>query len=412
MAKTIIGLFNDKIDAERAIRELASAGFPRADIDLIARNGAPTADRDVVENLARVGVPDEEAREYAGRLSSGKALVLVKASEAAAQRAVTVMERNAVKEVDQEGVRTPVPPGSTVPPPVGVTPPSVTPPTTGAPVRSSAAAPGVREEGHSQEEIIPVVEEEMNVGKRQVAEQTVHVYAHVVEEPVEREILLRQEHVNVERHPVDRPATEQDLREFKEGTIEMSETAEEPVVSKEARVVEEVVVSKDTTQENRAVRDTLRKTEVDVEKGANVASRPEWIAEADRTAIEASRVAGAGVRTAEGPAPAPRDDNELTLAREDVARARDIEEHRTGERNPTHFTPEANPFRDSSGGNAGVIPEHEYALRYGQTLASDPQHRGKDWEAVEPEVQREWATHKKGAWEEFKEMVRRVWHNR
>jgi uncharacterized protein (TIGR02271 family) len=404
MAKTIIGLFNDKIDAERAIRELASAGFPRADIDLIARNGAPTADRDVVENLARVGVPGEEAREYASRLSSGKALVLVKASEAAAQRAVTVMERNAVKQVDQEGVRTAVPPGSTVPPPVGVTPPSVTPPTTGA--------PGVRKEAHSQEERIPVVEEKMKVGKRQVAEQTVHVDARVVEEPVEREILLRQEHVNVERHPVDRPATEQDLREFKEGTIEMSETAEEPVVSKEAHVVEEVVVSKDTTQENRAVRDTLRKTEVDVEKGASAASRPERIAEADRTAIEASRVAGAEVRTTEGPAPAPRDDNELTLAREDVARARDIEEHRTEERNPTHFTPEANPFRDSSGGNAGVIPEHEYALRYGQTLASDPQHRGKDWEAVEPEVQREWATHKKGAWEEFKEMVRRVWHNR
>lgn len=408
MAKTVVGLFNDKGDAERAIKELASAGFPRTDIDLIAGNGASRADRDVVENLTRVGVPGEEAREYTSRLASGKALVLVKASEAAARRAVTVMERNSVKEVDQ-GSRGAA--ESAFSPNPGVVPARAAAATPAVPSASRAGAAGIREQATSREAKIPVVEEEMKVGKREVAGQAVRVFAHVVEEPIEKEITLRQEHVNVERRPADRAATERDLREFKEGVIEMRETAEEPVVSKEARVVEEVVVSKEATQENRAIRDSLRKTEVDIEKNPSSASRPESVGKADRAAIEASRAAGAGVRTSEGSAPVPRDGNERTLAREDVARARDIEDQKAAASNPAQFTPEANPFRDSSGGNAGATPENEYAFTYGQTLASDPRHRGKDWEAVEPEVRREWATHKKGAWEEFKEMVRHAWHN-
>jgi stress response protein YsnF len=388
MAKTVVGLFNNKVDAESAVRELTSAGFPQSDIELIARNGIPTADRDVIANLTRVGVPGEEAREYTSRLATGKALVLVRASEAAAQRAVTVMERNAGIEMEREnpGAISPTATAESapgVPRRAGVTPPPAT-----------AAAAGTTQ-GTSQETRIPVVEEEMKVGKREVAGRSVHVFTHVVEEPVEREIALRQEHVNVERRQVDRPATEADLREFKEGAIEMTETAEEPVVSKEARVVEEVVVSKDATQENRSIRDTLRKTEVDVEEGTNARNRP----------------AGAPLRRAEGAAPVPADENESTLARGDVARASEIEGVKA-ETNPAHFTPRANPSRDSSGGNAGVTPEHEYAFSFGEALASNPRHRGKTWEAVEPEAQREWTAQKKGAWEEFKEMIRNAWHGK
>jgi stress response protein YsnF len=48
--------------------------------------------------------------------------------------------------------------------------------------------------------------------------------------------------------------------------IEVRETAEEPVVSKTARVAEEVVVRKDVTEHTETVRDTVRREEVEVEK--------------------------------------------------------------------------------------------------------------------------------------------------
>jgi uncharacterized protein (TIGR02271 family) len=83
---------------------------------------------------------------------------------------------------------------------------------------------------------------------------------------VEESVQLREEHVRVQRNPVNRPASEADFNAFKEGTIELTETTEEPVVSKRARVVEEVVVGKDVTERTETVRDTVRKTDVEVEE--------------------------------------------------------------------------------------------------------------------------------------------------
>jgi uncharacterized protein (TIGR02271 family) len=112
---------------------------------------------------------------------------------------------------------------------------------------------------------IPIVEEELQIGKRQVQRGGVRVYSHVVETPVEEDVRLREEHVRVQRNAVNRPASEADFQAFKEGTVELTESAEEAVVAKQARVVEEVTVGKDVTERTEKVRDTLRHTEVEVE---------------------------------------------------------------------------------------------------------------------------------------------------
>ena len=52
---------------------------------------------------------------------------------------------------------------------------------------------------------------------------------------------------------------------FRDRDIELTERSEVPVVNKEARVVEEVKISKDVTERNETVRDTVRSTEVDVD---------------------------------------------------------------------------------------------------------------------------------------------------
>ena len=69
----------------------------------------------------------------------------------------------------------------------------------------------------------------------------------------------------MQRRPVDRPiAGGEDA--FRERTVEVRETIEEPVVSKRARVVEEVVVRKQATEHDETVRDTVRETEVNVDR--------------------------------------------------------------------------------------------------------------------------------------------------
>jgi uncharacterized protein (TIGR02271 family) len=121
-----------------------------------------------------------------------------------------------------------------------------------------------------EEEHIPIVEEQLRVGKRTVSRGGARVRSYVEEVPVEESVSLREEHVSVERRPVDQRLGAADLKDeslFRDRTIEMTETAEEAVVAKEARIKEELVVSKTANEHTEQVHDTVRHTEVDVDEG-------------------------------------------------------------------------------------------------------------------------------------------------
>lgn len=119
--------------------------------------------------------------------------------------------------------------------------------------------------GNEENTKIPVIEENVAIGKQQVKTGGAYIKARMVEKPVEEQVNLKEEHLNINRNPVNRPANSTDFDTFKEGVIEMEETAEIPVVSKEARVVEEISVNKEVSERTETVRDTIRKTEIDVE---------------------------------------------------------------------------------------------------------------------------------------------------
>ncbi|WP_211103963.1 YsnF/AvaK domain-containing protein [Skermanella pratensis] len=117
-----------------------------------------------------------------------------------------------------------------------------------------------------QEEVIPIAEEELRVGKRAVERGGVRVRSYVVETPVEESVRLRDETVHVDRRKVDpnRQATDAD---FQERVVELQETDEEAVVSKQTHITGEVVVRKDVEEREKTISDTVRRTEVDVDKG-------------------------------------------------------------------------------------------------------------------------------------------------
>lgn len=114
--------------------------------------------------------------------------------------------------------------------------------------------------------VIPVIQEELEVGKRQVDLSSVRVVSRIVETPVSESVTLREQHATIERRPVDRPASTADLAGTKGHSIEVRQAAEKAVVSKTARVVEEVVVGKEATTRTEQIADTVRSTVVDVEK--------------------------------------------------------------------------------------------------------------------------------------------------
>ena len=116
----------------------------------------------------------------------------------------------------------------------------------------------------TDETVIPVVEEELVVGKREVQSGGAHIRTGVIETPVTETVNLREEHVTVDRQKVNQPVSDLGSA-FQEKSFDVTETAEVPVVAKSARVVEEVVVGKTATDRVETVHDTVRRTDVEVD---------------------------------------------------------------------------------------------------------------------------------------------------
>ena len=115
---------------------------------------------------------------------------------------------------------------------------------------------------------IDVVKEDVAIGKREVNTGGVRVRSRIISRPVQEQVRLREEHVFVTRTPVDKPVDANTLDAFQEKTISLTETAEEAVVQKSARVVEQVQVGKEHTEHTETIQETVRETEVDVERVA------------------------------------------------------------------------------------------------------------------------------------------------
>ncbi len=132
------------------------------------------------------------------------------------------------------------------------------------------AVSGVAGVGRSSEDVLQVVEERLNVGKRAVSRGKVRLHTYLVENQVSEDVTLRDETVTVDRRVVDRPIAALGADAFQERTIELEEIGEEAVVGKTARVVEEIGIRKDVSDRTETVRDTVRSTKVDIEDGRTV----------------------------------------------------------------------------------------------------------------------------------------------
>jgi len=258
MSSNIVGCFDNPADARAVQQELIAAGIPANNVRLMNEGAQRTTsttmsteDTGVWQSIKEAfGFADERDRSaYTEAARRGGVIVSIDAPDNAIDLAVSIMRRHNVVDLDaretewrEQGW-------------------------TGA-----AAAAGQQTGTREGEEVVPVVEEELRVGKRQVQQGGVRVYSRVTETPVEENINLRQEKVSVERRPVDRPITDRD-RPFQEKAIEATETREEAVVDKHARVVEEVAVRKDVEEKNETVRDTVRKTDVEVEQSPGQTTR-------------------------------------------------------------------------------------------------------------------------------------------
>ncbi|MEX2387083.1 MAG: YsnF/AvaK domain-containing protein [Phycisphaeraceae bacterium] len=238
MATTVIGMFDTADRARQTRDDLLQAGFKQSEVFLSDEHGqSQRAEEPSFWDQVKDWLGMEDAAYYEEGARRGGTVVTVNTDEQRAEAALDIMEQHRPVDVNVESQKW---------------------------QEEGWRAPASGERSDEGEQKIPLAEEELHVGKRRVERGGGRIYTRVTEKPVEKEVELTDEHVDVERRPTDKPAGED---AFRERTIETSETHEEPVVEKEARVREELVVKKDTEKHTETVRDTVRKTEADIEGG-------------------------------------------------------------------------------------------------------------------------------------------------
>lgn len=356
---TVIGVYDNYADAERAVQALVSEGFNRAGMQLTPdRDDAGTTSAGTSSDTSDMrggirgffysmfgGDENREHRDvYAESVRRGSYVLTVDArNEDEVERATDIMQRFRPVDIDERtshwkrqgwaGYDENAPRYSR----------------DEIEKERSSYAQQARDAAATEETRIPVVEEELKVGKRRVQRGGIRVFQRVRETPVSQSLNLREEHVRIERQPVDKPATEADLAAFKEGSIELRETAEEAVVAKTARVVEEVVIGKEVSQRTEEISDMVRRTDVQVEQ------------------FESS-----------GTASTIGDDS-------------DFRRH----------------WQSTYGGSSGRYEDYDAAYRYGSTMAGSGRFKNDQWSDVEPQLRSDWETNHPGsAWEKVKDAVR------
>ena len=258
---TVIGAFSSSADAQAAAKDLQSAGIDRNNIYLEGpSNGSDAYASRSADNEGGISgwfksffepADESDHKQYQGAVQSGKFLLSVDVEENQASAVEKLMNQHSPVDVRSDDAHSGVDTMANEGGPIVETDRTATGSTPVGAVRDGSEA-------------IPIVEESIQVGKRRVSGGGVRVYSRVVERPVEETVSLKEEHVRVDRQPVDRPATEADLDAGREQVIEVQEYAEKPVVEKTSRVVEEVHIGKNVEERQETVRDTVRHTEVDV----------------------------------------------------------------------------------------------------------------------------------------------------
>ena len=240
----IVAVYDRAEKAREAARALASSGFVSSDISVL--NSGSVSDKDasdssVWQRLFGRSVPDEETAAYRRTINPGGAVLTLRTPDREVDRAMKILNVHGPTNFEDRS-------GSTL-----------------TSTRMSATAPTETREVDAAEEVLRLAEEQIDIGKQQVATGKSRIRRFVTEQPVEQQITLHEEHYEVSRREVNDPQLAKDI-DWNDRTIEVIETSEQPVVTKTARITEEVVIRRRGSDHVETIRDTVRRQQLEVER--------------------------------------------------------------------------------------------------------------------------------------------------
>lgn len=274
--RTITAIYDSESEAREARAQLVSKGLDDDDVRIVSQNLTSSTvsgdhveeDKGVWESIKDFFVGDDDRPTYSEGLRRGGYLLTARVEDEQGEMAIALLEQTNAVDLDERAEQWRAEGWSAED--TGYIGSERTSHKEAAATDDELDDIDIRDDSSTRDEqAIPVVEERLRVGKREVDRGGVRVRSYVVEEPAHEEVSLRQERVEVERRPASGRAVTQggdqgdDL--FREQTIEVSERGEEAVVAKDAVVTGEVVVRKTTDERTQGIDETVRRTQVDVD---------------------------------------------------------------------------------------------------------------------------------------------------
>jgi len=259
----VVAVFDTPEHAQNAVRALKAGGFSADDISVVNNDtlddrGAKIAtESGFWHRLFGSDIDLHEAKVYGHTVGSGGSVVTLRAPDTMVKKAVDILHTLNPVDVNQRAASLGIITAGTASAVADTTRSAVT-----AVRPDTARTDTVRDKDG---EVIRLAEEQLNVGKRQVAAGMTRVRRFVIEKPVEAQVTLHEEHASIARRAVTDPSYVRDI-DWSDREIDVTETAEQAVVSKSARVVEEVVVGKEGSDRVETVKDKVRRQQVEIER--------------------------------------------------------------------------------------------------------------------------------------------------
>jgi len=251
----IVTLFDNMQHAEAARRNLEEAGFPPGEISAIhSKTLTLGADKlnepGLWRRLFGRDIQQYEAIVYGRAVENGGVVLTVRVPETEVAKATTILNAHASVDLRKRAMQQGLISGATT---------TAAPPPPPPPLATMAAG-----RTFPNEEVLRLAEEQFDVGKRVIQDGTTRIRRFVVETPVEAQVNLHEEHTRV----IHRASTDPTVRDvdWTERTIEVTESIEEPVVTKSVHIAEEIVIRKEATDTVKTVRDKIRRQQVEVQK--------------------------------------------------------------------------------------------------------------------------------------------------
>lgn len=253
----IVTLYDTAEHAEAARRNLETAGFAPSEISMISSKTLSLAGDRLREpglwhRLFGRDIQPYEATLYGRSVESGGVVLTVRVPETEVAKATAILNSQNAIDIHKRAVEEGLISGA------ATSKPAAAPQ---RPATMTATGGGA----FSGEEVLALAEEQINVGKRLVKEGTTRIRRFVTETPVETQVTLHEEHARVLRRASTDPSYTRNI-DWSDKTIEVTETAEEPVITKSVHIAEEVVIQREGTDRVKTLRDKVRRQQVEVER--------------------------------------------------------------------------------------------------------------------------------------------------